>query len=375
MKRIIFSGLALTFILSGGIVLAQNNANGYTDDVYYNGSKASDAAEQQAVDEPDQNDDTDAAYYNSTGQNYQDSDYANNDDQYIDYDDDDSYAGRIRRFYYPMASVGYWGSVYAPLWMSPYYPYYGWGSGWYGPGFSLSFGWNPFWADNWYYGGGGWYGYYSPFYNPYFGYGGGYWNGYYDGWYNGHHNGYAGRYNYAPRGLRQSGRVRGIGNYGRNSRTTPLTRTSNTVTPQRATASTRLTGMENGGNRQPVNGGGGVRLGHTRVYNNNLSGNGSQRALDMDRGQSSPANNTEVRVNRRVFRFNRDNDNSRSVPEQRTYRTYSPPVRSSEPSRSSYTPPARDYNTPSRNDYSAPSRSYSPPSRSSGSSSSRSMRR
>lgn len=361
MKRIIFSGLALAFIMSGGTTSAQNNAGSYTDDVYYNASKASDVAGQQA----DEQDDTDAAYYDSSaGQNYQDSDYADeNDNQYIDYSDDD-YSSRIRRFYYPMAGAGYWGGVYNPFWMNSYYPSYGWGSGWYSPGFSMSFGWNPFWGNSWY----GGYGYaYSPFYNPYYGYGwgAGYWNGYNDGWQN---NGYAGRYNYRPRGLRQSTGVRGIGNYGRNSRTTPLTRSSNTVRPERASVTTnRLSGMENVRNRQVVNND--VHLGNTRVYNNNMSGNGNRPVVEMNRDNTRA--NTEVQTSRKSFRFSPRNNNSRSVSSDReTYRSYSPPARSSEPSsRSSYTP------EPSRS-YSAPSRSYSAPSRgSSGGGSSRSMRR
>lgn len=375
MKRIIFSGLALALVMSGGMALAQNNS-GYTDDVYYNASKASNAAEQQA--------DTDAAYDDSVGQNYQDSDYANEDDnQYIDYNDDDSYAGRIRRFYYPMASVGYWGGVYSPFWMNPY-PSYGWGNGWYSPGFSMSFGWSPYWASSWFFGWGGYYGgYYSSFYNPYFynpyyGYGGGYgyWNGYNDGWHNGRNNGYAGRYNYGPRGVRSSNGVRGIGNYGQNSRTTPLSRTANTVRPQRATVTptNNLGNVERLGNRQVVDNN--VRLGNTRVYNNNMPSNSSSRqAVEMNRGNASlSSSNAEVQTSRKAFRFNRSDNNVRSSTEQQTYRSYSPPARSSESSSErSYTPPARSYSPPARS--SAPSRSYSAPSRSSSSSSSRSMRR
>lgn len=388
MKKILFAGLALAML--NAAAFAQGSKSNYSDDTYYHGSQAEKDADQQAQAMPANQQYDSAAYYNSSGNGYYNNTNNNqvynqnayDSDGYIDYNDD--YTTRIRRFYYPMSGVGYWGSVYDPFWDSPYY---GWGNSWYTPGFSFSWGWNPFWSNNW-----GWnYGYgfgwnYSPYYggfynpyNPYYGWGGygmGYWNGYYDGLYNGWNYGANNRrnYTYAPRGARSSGTVRNTGMYGATSRTSAINRTNNTVTPQRGntqiiTPNSRLSAISTTTNAEPQRE---IQLGNTRVYNNNdLSSQGRTSMMEMNRNDNSSAASTEPQS--RFSGNNANTSNSRTYQRNDNYttpsRSYSPPARTeqSAPTRS-YSPPARSYSP-------APSRSYSPPARSSGGSSSRSFRR
>lgn len=144
---------------------------------------------------------------------YYDKDF--NYDDYYDYE----YTTRIRRFYNPVYSYGYydnyytnsywytgnpynWGtSVYMGYnWWGPsyysynYYPstywYYnsgwGWGTGW---GCNNGWGYNGFYDpwNNYGWGYNNWYGW-NPYPN-YYGYWNGYNNGYYNGWYNGYYSG------------------------------------------------------------------------------------------------------------------------------------------------------------------------------------------
>lgn len=381
MKKILFAGLAFA-MLNSAAAFAQNSKSNYSDDIYYHGSQAEQDANQEAQATPASPQYDSAAYYNSSGSGYYNHSSNNqvynqnayDSDGYIDYNDD--YTTRIRKFYYPMSGVGYWGSVYDPFWNSPYY---GWGNSWYSPGISFSFGYNPYWANNWgwsNWGGFGWnYNpYYSSFYNPYYGYGwgGGYWSGYYDGLYNGWNYGANNpnnrrNYTYAPRGARNSGVVRSTGMYGTNSRTSPINRTTNTVTPQRSATqviapNSRLSGVSSTTNTEQQSQ---IRLGNTRIYNNNnMSSANSSRTMEISRNNNEPVSQTS-----RQSRFSRNSNNNRS--DQRT--DYSTPARSySPPARSEHSAPSRSYSPP-------PSRSYSPPARSSSpsrsSSSGRSIRR
>src|SRR5690606_34255534 len=111
MKKSFLASLVLVGVISTA------NAQ-YVDDIYYRGSDAAKAAQAEAKSEQ-----TSVQTYNSSNQynNYND-EYSNdydyeyvNQNSYIDYDDD-SYTTRIRRFQYPMASVGYWGGIYSPYW-------------------------------------------------------------------------------------------------------------------------------------------------------------------------------------------------------------------------------------------------------------------
>lgn len=353
MKRLFFAGMALALCVAAGHASAQNN-DGYTDDVYYNASRAEQDAEQAAKEES-AGDAGSAAYYNSSGQDhsqaYNDG-YYDDGDNYIDYDDD-SYTMRMRRFYYPMSGIGYWGSVYSPYWNDPFFynPYYSWG--WYTPGFSMSFGYGPYWSSGWgcntWYGYGGFNSWYYPYYYPYYGYGygSGYWNGYYAGLYDaGYGNHYApGRgLNYGPRGARNE-RLHNSGNYGNGRRTaiqpgrtvTPLrgTRTNPVVSGQRIGADNPR--LRESNNRNAIQ----LQEGPARVYDNNIQTD--NRARSGRRGL--------LRGNQNNIRVIENNNNSR-------------PVRTPRPSQSterSYTPPQRTYSPPARS--SAPSRSYSAPSR------------
>lgn len=384
MKRLLFAGLVMA-LFSGTAVFAQNNG-GYVDDVYYNGSQAQQDAKAEAKKQKkqkQQNSD-DAEYYNSsTGNNdgyntngdaqvYNDS-YSNGDDTYIDYDDD-SYTSRIRRFYYPMYSAGYWGSVYSPFWYDPFYsnPYYGWG-GWYTPGFSIGFGWGggPYWNNCW--GMNTWYGYgmFNSWYSPYGGfggwggYGGGYWNGYYAGLYDGsrYNSGYGrGAVNYGPRGSRNG--FTSVGSYGRNSGMRTSGRGTNMVEP--------MSGRRSVQNMDRSSVIGSDRTMQVDAQRNNVSGRGINRndAIRLDNNdrtseinQNAPRQQEVAPVRRGGFFGNiiRGNNNggsmqrSNNVERAQPSRSYE--VERSQPSRS-YTPsnsaPSRSFSSPSP----APSRSF-----------------
>lgn len=272
--------LLLITLMAGGFLAA--NAQNY-DDVYYRGSDASRQAKEEA-----QAKKSNASSYSSSGYENDYNSYSQDgyyeDDSYIDYDDD-SYTARIRRFNYPMYSVGYWGGMYSPYWMySMYNPYWGWGGpGWFRPGISVSFGAGPYWSNAWacnaWYGYGGWgypgwgypyNGFYGGgFYGGFHSYGAGYWNGYYAGMYNSsRYNRYspARNVNYGPRGNRMAGsysserRVRDNGNgmvtpprggrdAGVNGRTMDM-RSGNSAAPR--TMESRVN--RNGGVTMPDNG-------------------------------------------------------------------------------------------------------------------------
>lgn len=381
MKRVFLAVIACT-LLSSGMAFAQSGEKGYTDDVYYHASQAEQDAE-NATDATQEQYDSSEDYYNSSGstiEGYSSNNHVYNQnaydsDGYIDYDDD--YTSRIRRFYYPMTSVSYWGGVYNPFWSYPYHS-------WYTPGIAFSYGWNPYWASGWY--GYGYAPYYSSFYNPYYGYGWGgynmgYWNGYYTGLYNGgywgENNPHSRRYTYAPRGSRQSGTVRNVGNYGVNSRTSPINRTNNTVSPQRGNVrnveknNSRVSRIDNGATHTTERGQ--VKLGKTRIYNNNAPvGRNNTSTADLSRRATTTASPAQRQSRPSGVINNTSRRSQRSETTRSSRRSYSPP-----PQRSSRTTqPARSHYTPSRStrSYSSPARSQAP-SRSSSSGSVRTGRR
>lgn len=124
---------------------------------------------------------------------------------YYDYDYDDyydyAYASRIRRFYSPIYSFGYYDPWYTNAYWYSYNPvYYGTSiylgySWWYPSPWSWNIGWNSYygwnvgwnWGWGYPYGGCGYYG--MSYYNPYW-YGNSYWHGYNNGYWNGYNNGY-----------------------------------------------------------------------------------------------------------------------------------------------------------------------------------------
>lgn len=367
MKRFFFAGMAFVLCASGGHAFAQNNGS-YTDDVYYNASQAEKDAQQAAQQPAD--DSENENYYNSSGQDnsYDGSNAADYNDYdggngYIDYDDD-SYTMRMRRFYYPMNGVGYWGSVYSPYWNDPFFynPYYSWG-GWYTPGFSMSFGYGPYWSSGW--GCNTWYGYggFNSWYYPYYGYGygSGYWNGYYAGLYDagyGNHYSPSRSLNYGPRGARNQ-RLNNSGNYGTGrrmdiqpGRTVRPLRSTQPIVGQRTGSLNSANGARPGESRNAIR----LNEGSPRVYDNNNSQQVAPRQERPSRSSwirgKSPQSNTQIN--------NTNSGRERSytpAPRQSSERSYSPP-------------PQRTYSAP---ESAAPSRSYSTPSRgSSGGSSIRS---
>lgn len=236
MKRILLTGLLLMGI--GQIAAFAQN-----DDIYFNSSdleKQKQEDRERAQKEARQRAE-DSTYYSQSG-NYNDQ-YNNNDqggdyqsynrsydnDGYIDYSNDDYYySSNINRFNYPFYNMGYYSSFYNPYSYNPYWydPYWGW-SPWYRPGFSISFGYGPYWNSYWgwytWYGYPSYYSYYNyPCYGSFYGdpYYSGYWNGYYAGLYN---NSYHKPITYGPRNSTNYA-------YNTNIRTTDLRRPLNTTT-------------------------------------------------------------------------------------------------------------------------------------------------
>jgi len=304
MKRLFFAGLVMA-LFSGSAESAQSNGS-YVDDVYYNGSQAQKDAKAEAKKQKKQQEaqQGDAEYYNSSNsysnggydgnaQVYNNS-YGNDDDAYIDYDDD-SYTSRIRRFYYPMASVGYWGGVYSPFWYDPFYmnPYYGWG-GWYTPGISIGIGWGwgggPYWNNCW--GMNTWFGYggFGSWYYPGWGWGGGYglgyWNGYYAGINDGRYGSYGRSVNYGPRGARNG--MMNAGAYGRasNMRAMNVNGNGTVMQPMRGRGGNAV--MMNRDNAVRLNGNtmnrGGMQVDDQRVRANRSFDNNNQAIRLNDRG-------------------------------------------------------------------------------------------
>lgn len=403
MKRLIFAGLVMT-LLSSAAAVAQSNG-GYVDDVYYNGSQAQQDAKADAKKQKKQQATQQGAeYYNSsTGTNdgyYADgnngvynSSYDNGDDAYIDYDDD-SYTSRIRRFYYPMSGIGYWGSVYSPFWYDPFYnnPYYGWG-GWYTPGFSIGFGWGggPYWNNCWgmntWFGYGGFGSWYYPYWGGYYGgwgggYGAGYWNGYYAGLYDGgRYNPVYGRgtVNYGPRGSRNGLMSSGV--YGRNSGMRAANTGSNMVEPMNRRSNRNIYGnsadninssrggMQVEGGRNAAAGNRGIdvgrsnnaiRLDNGRTYEVNQSAAGRQQVQQ----QEQPSRRGSFFGN--MFRGNQQSAgrSSNGINVER-----SQPSRSYNNNNYERSQPSRSFNN--SRPAPSPSRSFSSPSRGGGSSSGR----
>lgn len=298
--------LLLITLMAGGFLAA--DAQNY-DDVYYRGSDASRQAQEEAKAQKSKS----SANYSSSGyendyNSYSQQDSYYEDDSYIDYDDD-SYTARIRRFNYPMYSVGYYGGMYSPYWMySMQNPYWGWGGpGWYRPGITISFGGGPYWSNAWacnvwsgygyggwgypgFYGGGWGYPYGGGFYGGMHSYGAGYWNGYYNGLYNG------GRYNrynpvrnvnYGPRGGRMAGaysserRVRDNGN----GMVTPPSRGGRPMEMRSGNTSAPRTMESRTGRGDMVTPDNGVRRG--REMNGGAP----------DRGMNMPSRDRDIRMN------------------------------------------------------------------------------
>lgn len=117
-----------------------------------------------------------------------------NEDDYYDY----AYSARLRRYYAPAAGYGYYDPYYTNSYWYDYNPYnygvsiymgYNWWAPshcyydpfWYGPSWSIGFGYSP------------WYSPYHSYY-PYYGYNN-YWNGYNHGYNHGYYDGYYNGYN------------------------------------------------------------------------------------------------------------------------------------------------------------------------------------
>ncbi len=378
MKRLILAGLGWALI--SGPLFAQNNG-GYVDDVYYNGSMAEQDARSSAKKQKQREQSATGDYdaYNSSAyddyNNYQDNgDYY--DESYIDYDDD-SYTSRIRRFYYPMASVGYWGGIYSPFWNSPFYanPYYGWG-GWYTPGFSVSVGWGggPYWNNCWgmnaWYGYGGFSSWYMPYGSYYSGWNNGFWNGYYAGFYDGIRNNYPyGRTNvvYGPRGTRNG--MLSSGAYSRSGRMQAYDRGGRMMQPQRGvgnSATPRANGINNG---TP----GRTTRGFQTIEGRSSGRNGEAiRVSEGNRNgaQVSPNATRDMNAGRPVIRennINNDRNNIRIQQQQPARQDFNirrndqqPAIRqqNNTPAPQRYSPspaPSRNFSSP------APSRSFSSP--------------
>lgn len=196
MKHLLF----ISFMLLGIGQTESFAQGGNNDDIYFNSSdlemqKREDKkrAQEEARRQRETSDE-----YTSTGESGSDNEgqrsYGTSyeSDGYIDYEQDDYYATRIRRFNYPFYNMGYFSPFYNPYWYDPFWsdPYWGW-SPWSRPGLTISFGMGPYWTGYW-----GWYNWYGfggfgsywnyPLYASWWGpsYYSGYWNGYYAGLYN-----------------------------------------------------------------------------------------------------------------------------------------------------------------------------------------------
>lgn len=221
MKRLLFIG---ALILS----MAPLGAFAQSDDIYSNGS---DMEKQRSTDDRRYNNNNRSQYQSEyTDENTQDQNTADNNDynnvsdegnseEYIDYNDDYTYASHLRRFNQPFYNMGYYSPYYNPYWYDPFWTDPSWGyNPWMGSGISVGFGlggpcWSSYWGWNTWYGypgfscwgypayAGGWFG-------PYYG---GFWNGYYGGLYNGY-GGYTGAHTvlYGPRYAANS-RYNGLG--------------------------------------------------------------------------------------------------------------------------------------------------------------------
>ncbi len=201
MKRLLTIGL-IALATAGADVASAQSKRVYDDDIYYNSKQA---AEEQAAAARErrkaQDQQTQASYTPQQNQapSYTSDNSAasgNYDPDYIDYDDDFSYATQFSRFNTPFYNRPYWSSFYNPYWYNPYWvdPYWGW-CPWMSPGIGISFGAGPYWSSYW--GWNTWYGYggFNSYFYPGYAWGGG-WGGFYGGYYGGYWNSYyAGLYN------------------------------------------------------------------------------------------------------------------------------------------------------------------------------------
>ena len=302
--------LLLICILLIGV--GQTASFAQNDDIYFNSAdiekqkaedkkKAEEAARMRAQQNEDQ--------YSSSGQNgSSDGDYkaygkSYDNDGYSDYNGDDYYySSNIRRFNYPFYNMGYYSAFHNPYWYNPYWydPYWGY-SAWNRPGFSVSFGYGPYWSSygGWY----NWYGYNAfnsywnyPYYaSPYGSYYSGYWNGYYAGLYNGGGNGGGRTITYGPRNS---------SDFGRNTRDRAGLRS--------ATVSNPLNAGPRAGFRT-TNEGTVVNEGGTRVTNSRVSEATGRTETTRNANVDRPVENAD-RPSR--SRFSRTEENSRPVYQQ-----------------------------------------------------------
>lgn len=338
MKRLLFIG---ALILS----MAPLASYAQSDDIYTSGS---DMEKQRSSDSRrNNNNNTDNNYYNENNDRpqyqseYQDdnqgtADYNNVSDngdgeEYIDYNDDYTYASHLRRFNEPFYNMGYYSPFYNPYWYDPFWtdPYWGYNP-WMGPSFSIGVGFGfggPYWSSYW--GWNTWYGYpgfscwgYPVYAGGWFGpYYGGFWNGYYGGLYNGY-GGYTGSHTvlYGPRYAANS-RYNGLG----------YRAAYNTVRP----FSARNTPVY-GGNRMVANPNGTA----VRSYNNARMGNAPVQEGRMPRAASG---------NYPTQNYNSYNGGGRQYSNQAPMRSAGPAYSSPRMSAPSYSAPRM--NAPS---YSAP---------------------
>lgn len=174
MKRLLMTGLLLAGI---GITV-----NAQVDDIYATSRDQRGTADTNASQSNNK-----YTYNEQAGGTDQYESYVDPED-YIDQDDDYSYATRINRFDYGFYNMGYYSAFYNPYWYDPYWYGSGWGYGWNRPYYSVGYGYGPYWSSSW--GWNTWYGYsgfYSCYNYPYYAGGwygncyNGYWNSYYGG--------------------------------------------------------------------------------------------------------------------------------------------------------------------------------------------------
>lgn len=337
------------------VLLAQSN--GTFDDVYYTASQArkdAEKAERQSAEAA-----SSAEAYNSSAALYEReagyAGYGEAYDNYIDYDDD-SYTTRMRRFYYPMAGSGYWGSVYSPYWMDPFYSSpLGWGYP--GLSFSMSVGFGSYWGGYPY---GGFYsGWGHPYYGwgyPMYGYGlgsyySGFWNGYYTGFYDAGYFNHTRYRNYGPRGARGSLYSGNFG--GQTQRINPVSRHSNTGPrgqQRRESGLNRPAGQANRSLERDA----GRRIQVDRPAR--VINNGTPLRVENER-MRAPRNEQQMQAERPARRHSGMFNRRQQSPQRPIQRSYEAPART--PSYQAPAPQQRHSVSPSR---SAPSRSFSAPS-------------
>jgi hypothetical protein len=282
-------------------------------------------------------------YLGKDGNTYVTNNYYNTDDYY--------YASRIRRFYDPFSSVGYYDPFYYdPFWYDPGwsfnmsfgYPYYGYG---------FSYG-MPYYSP-WY---SGYYGY-SPYsygwgYNPYmYGYNYGYYDNYYGNYY-GHNQGGNQDHNpvyYGPRRTIENNRIANAGGanayngnrVGTNNGVSRVANSGVSTTGRRPVSSGGAVSSSQPGigtKRSTTGNGTVVRRPYGEVNSTRSSGNGSisydRRTTTSPTGvnpsvrtQTNPNNNTVIR---------KSTDNS-SVGSPQERPVYTRPSSTSTQSRPSYT--------------------------------------